>query len=548
MKVAICGIGKFEEDYLLEWVEHYKNIGVDNIIFFDNSNEGDYRQYSVLKKYIDNGFVIYKDDFLGEKGGKIQINAYEKCLIEYSSFYNWIGFFDVDEFIELDTYKNIKDFLFCKKFLNHSAIAIKWKIYDDNGIVYKDDNRCCEERFILPKINRKYMKFKTFVNTDKIKKKKVVSVHHIIKGKKCDFNGIDIIYHPTNNNLALCEKEEKIFIKHYKWKSIEEFIRKIERGDINGREGFENASIDSRKDYFLKSFFKHNKITFEKIKYALKKCYSYKDIEKEKIFIKSWCKFDLQGEIVNRNLGDDLNWYLFPKMFPNIEFCRSSMKKDEKKRYFLIGSFVNNDYSNCVIWGGGIQKNNLPENINNCEVLCVRGPITRKKLLDRGVNCPEKYGDPALLLPHIYSPQYVEKKYDIGIIPHHSNIENEKVKKFIENNKGKYKIKIIKFNGYNSIEDTINNMLSCKYILSESLYGIIISDAYNIPNIKINITNRYGIKYEDYYKSINREMIEFDIFDDIDKIIKKLKKWKRSKEIKNRLIDLYSTIPFLSKK
>ena len=30
-EIALCAIGKFEEDYLQEWIEHHLKIGFDNI-------------------------------------------------------------------------------------------------------------------------------------------------------------------------------------------------------------------------------------------------------------------------------------------------------------------------------------------------------------------------------------------------------------------------------------------------------------------------------------------------------------------------------------
>ena len=91
MRVAICAIGKWEEQYLPEWVEHYKSLGFDNIIFYDNNDEGDDGQYMVLKPYIDEGFVIYHDWRGKQKQAQFQV--YSHCALKYHSIFDWIAFF-----------------------------------------------------------------------------------------------------------------------------------------------------------------------------------------------------------------------------------------------------------------------------------------------------------------------------------------------------------------------------------------------------------------------------------------------------------------------
>jgi hypothetical protein len=85
-----------------------------------------------------------------------------------------------------------------------------------------------------------------------IEKLHLRSVHRMIKGKKFEMDINDGIY-----------------IKHYKYKTIEEFLKKINRGDINNRRGIENCEkVKERLVLFLKDFFKNNKITYNKIKIA----------------------------------------------------------------------------------------------------------------------------------------------------------------------------------------------------------------------------------------------------------------------------------------
>ena len=86
---------------------------------------------------------------------------------------------------------------------------------------------------------------------------------------------------------------------------------------------------------------------------------------------------------------------------------------------------------NSIIWGTGcIDKGMIGEKPS--KVYAVRGPLTREELLKKGIECPEVYGDPALLYPMIYNPK-VEKKYKWGIIPHYIEFESARDRKVIKN-------------------------------------------------------------------------------------------------------------------
>jgi len=158
-----------------------------------------------------------------------------------------------------------------------------------------------------------------------------------------------------------------------------------------------------------------------------------------------------------------------------------------------------NDY----VWGTGLISkigfNEIPK-----KVYSVRGPITRGLLLEAGWDVPEKYGDPALLFPKIYHPK-VEKKYKYGLIPHYVDYNSNFSLKCI-NNLEDLGFKII--NVTSGLYEFIDEVLECEKILSSSLHGLIVADAYGIPNYRMEIQNLIlgrDFKYLDYYASVKRE-------------------------------------------
>ena len=112
-KVCICTLGKRENMYIKEFADHYKALGIDKIFLYDNNDIDDESFENVLSEYIKDGFIE-----IFNYRGKVhpQLKIYEDCYNKNKKIYDWFIFFDTDEFIHLDNYWNIKDFLNEKKF------------------------------------------------------------------------------------------------------------------------------------------------------------------------------------------------------------------------------------------------------------------------------------------------------------------------------------------------------------------------------------------------------------------------------------------------
>ena len=56
-------------------------------------------------------------------------------------------------------------------------------------------------------------------------------------------------------------------------------------------------------------------------------------------------------------------------------------------------------------------------------------------------------------------------------------------------------------------------MLKCKFIISSGLHGLIVSDAYNIPNSRIRMSDKLvggDFKFIDYELSVNKKIQTYD--------------------------------------
>ena len=195
------------------------------------------------------------------------------------------------------------------------------------------------------------------------------------------------------------------------------------------------------------------------------------------------------------NVGDKLTPYILKNLFGiTAKFSR------KKGKLLGVGSILSHAKVGDTIWGSGlISPHHLPQSAD-LNVLAVRGPLTRDILSKMGVKCNDCIlGDPALLLPQICKP-IVEIRYEKGIIPHYVDYDFVKKEYASDEKAGKVKIIDVRL----PIEDFITSVLECEEILSSSLHGLIIADAYGKGNMRVKFSNKLiggDFKFIDYEKS-----------------------------------------------
>lgn len=242
------------------------------------------------------------------------------------------------------------------------------------------------------------------------------------------------------------------------------------------------------------------------------------------------CLFYKAGRVMPRNWGDDINYFFLKKIFRRNVVCYDYSPlshRIDKGNYLMIGSSLTLlCNSKTSVWGAGVidPTSELPAHPK--KVLAVRGPLTRKYLIEHGIECPEIYGDPALLISKIYTPQ-IKKKFKLGIIPHYSDFESSILVQLKQNPD----ILFIKMEGYEKWTDVIDQILSCEQIASSSLHGLILAEAYKIPNLWIEVEgNLLGghFKFHDFFLSLGKDREKpYIITDNVTEndIVKQMAQW-----------------------
>ena len=134
---------------------------------------------------------------------------------------------------------------------------------------------------------------------------------------------------------------------------------------------------------------------------------------------------------------------------------------DEANSLASIGSILFYNFKTPkIIWGSGsISSFHISNVVKQHKVLAVRGPKSRKRLLDLGLECPEVYGDPSILFPLLIDFPIPEKKHEVSFLPHWIDYELLKEHKEIKEN-----YNIIDIRG--GVEEVLKQILESKIIIS----------------------------------------------------------------------------------
>jgi len=253
IKVSICTIGKLENLYIREYIQYYKNLGVDKIFIYDNNEIDGERFETVISDYIKINYskIINYRGYLKPQN-KMMNSCYKMNYLKY----DWIIFNDIDEFLFLKNYSNIKNYLNEFKFNKCKIIYLNFMFYTDNNNLYYENK---------PVLSR--FKERSFYN-------KIYWGKSIIRGNIPGINITSAHYItykiPACNGFGKIRKKFNIdskyyYFKHYSFKSTEEYCYKLNKGNV----AFDNTN--HKKLSKIHVYFNYNKLTIQKINFMEKK-------------------------------------------------------------------------------------------------------------------------------------------------------------------------------------------------------------------------------------------------------------------------------------
>lgn len=251
--VALMAMGRHENQYAVEWVEHHLSLGFDKIFIFDNNREGEERISDVLSRYADKVEVIpYPEPYA-------MIKAYQQAYDECS--YGWLMAMDFDEFLTLPEGEDIHSFV-SRYAYTADVIKVNWMTYGDNGLI-TNDGRPLQQRFTTP-LRGEDGRTESWGENQHVKSIARCGIGLKYYDPHCPHGGA--AYLSANGERSEASpffkavNHDGAYIKHFTTKSLEEWMEnKVKRGQCDCP-----ANTEGLQQHAIELYFTRNERTAEK--------------------------------------------------------------------------------------------------------------------------------------------------------------------------------------------------------------------------------------------------------------------------------------------
>lgn len=224
------------------------------------------------------------------------------------------------------------------------------------------------------------------------------------------------------------------------------------------------------------------------------------------------------------NFGDALAPLLL-KRFANLDVEWGSTSDATVASVGSILEHLPSSWDGYIIGSGKLKGNSRLEFLH-ARILALRGPLSAQ-----GIAGDYALGDPGVLADELVGPQ--EKKWDLGIVPHWRDTELvPKFKRLVRTGT----IKVIDPRG--DALTVVRDIGSCKRIVTSSLHGMIVADAFGGIPRRVEISpalDREGgnFKFRDYSASIGEPLVVGEMTEPL--------RWK-VEDVKYAVFDAYKEL------
>ena len=238
-RIALCAIVRNEIRSLVEWLAHYKVLGVDEFLIYDNdSTDG---TTDLLRALDDAGELVHLP-WPHTVGARPQRLAYERARKHSDA--DWLAFFDADEFLFLRQDASLADFLAGFP-ADVSAVAVNWIVFGSGG----------QARYRAAPVTERFTdalpagadQSRTVKAVGRRARLSGTGIHRVAvaEGRYVMPSGAEAIFDGLTASVA--PEVSVAALHHYAVKSLEEFAEKRARGHANSQfPDRKRAKLDAR--------------------------------------------------------------------------------------------------------------------------------------------------------------------------------------------------------------------------------------------------------------------------------------------------------------
>lgn len=166
-------------------------------------------------------------------------------------------------------------------------------------------------------------------------------------------------------------------------------------------------------------------------------------------------------------------------------------------RLLSIGSVVHLAMDGDVLWGSGVNGKMSPDRhtYRSLDVRAVRGPLTRHFLQGRGVPAPAVYGDPGLLVGHLWTAEDLrgdEPDHEVTVVPNLNDL-------------AAYAGTPGLLRPTAALSTCLRRIAASRLVVGSALHGLVVAEALGIPARLVRSGVEHPLKYEDYYRGTGRQ-------------------------------------------
>lgn len=210
-----------------------------------------------------------------------------------------------------------------------------------------------------------------------------------------------------------------------------------------------------------------------------------------------WCRGKGRDDPNQQNFGD----YLSPLLVEMLSGQAVQYAPIHKADMMAIGSIMNRERKakrfflprRLHVWGPGTDA---PGHVfsGRHHYHAVRGYRTLEQI--DSLKGQPALGDPGLLAAHWWEGRpKPAKRYRLGVIPHYVDRDHP----FIQHAQSLPGVRVIDV--FWPVEEVLRAIQECEHVISSSMHGLIVSDAFGVPNRRLCISSGKisDYKFADYY-------------------------------------------------